>query len=82
MYSLAFSILFLVFFVLTLALRFWLAARQLRHVRANRGAVPPDFAEKIPLDAHQKAADYTAAKTGFGLLELLFGSAVLLERVK
>ena len=78
MYSLAFSILFLVFFVSTLALRFWLASRQLRHVRANRNAVPAEFAEKIPLDAHQKAADYTAAKTTFGLVTLLFSSAVLL----
>ena len=77
MYSLAFSILFLSLFVLTLALRFWLAARQLRHVLANRSEVPPEFAEKIPLEAHQKAADYTAAKTSFGLVTLLFSSAVL-----
>ena len=78
MYSLAFSILFLTFFVLTLALRFWLASRQLRHVKANRSAVPAEFAEKIPLHAHQKAADYTAAKTSFGLANLLFSSAVLI----
>ena len=79
MYSLAFSILFLTFFVLTLALRFWLASRQLRHVKANRSAVPAEFAEKIPLAAHQKAADYTAAKTTFGLVNLLFSSAVLIS---
>jgi len=78
MYSSAFSLLFLTFFVLTLALRFWLAARQLRHVKANRSAVPADFAAKIPLEAHQKAADYTAAKTSFGLATLLFSSAVTL----
>jgi STE24 endopeptidase len=78
MYSLAFSILFLTFFVLTLALRFWLAARQLRHVKAHRSAVPAEFAAKISLEAHQKAADYTAAKTGFGLASLVFSSAVLL----
>jgi STE24 endopeptidase len=78
MYSLAFSILFLTFLVLTLALRFWLARRQLRHVLANRSAVPAEFAEKIPLEAHQKAADYTAAKTGFGLASLVFSSVLLL----
>ncbi|MES2016136.1 MAG: M48 family metallopeptidase [Pseudomonadota bacterium] len=78
MYTLAFSILFLSFFVLTLVLRFWLAGRQLRHVAANRGAVPAEFASKIGLEAHQKAADYTAAKTSFGLAGLLFSSAVLL----
>ena len=78
MYSLAFSILFLTFFVLTLGLRFWLAGRQLRHVLANRGAVPPEFSAKIPLDAHQKAADYTAAKTRFGLVTLFFSSTMLI----
>ena len=78
MYSSAFSILFVSFFMLTLALRFWLASRQLRHVMAHRGAVPAEFAASIPLEAHQKAADYTAAKTGFGLLSLFFSSAVLI----
>jgi STE24 endopeptidase len=78
MYSSAFSILFVSFFILTLVLRFWLAARQLRHVASHRGAVPAEFAAKIPLAAHQKAADYTAAKTQFGLLTMFFGSAVLI----
>ena len=31
----------------------------------HRDAVPAEFAAKIPLDAHQKAADYTVAKTAF-----------------
>ncbi|MES2900564.1 MAG: M48 family metallopeptidase [Pseudomonadota bacterium] len=78
MSSQSFSLLFATFFILTLALRFWLAGRQLRHVMANRGAVPAEFAEKIPLAAHQKAADYTAAKTRFGMLGLLFGGATLI----
>ncbi len=78
MYSLAFSILFICFFIVTLGLRFWLAGRQLRHVLANRNAVPAEFAAKISLDAHQKAADYTAAKTRFGLISLFFSSAVLI----
>ncbi|HEY0062744.1 MAG TPA: M48 family metallopeptidase [Telluria sp.] len=78
MYSSAFSILFVSFFVLTLVLRFWLASRQLRHVLAHRNTVPADFAAKIPLAAHQKAADYTAAKTRFGLVNLFFSSAVLI----
>ncbi|MFB9243839.1 M48 family metallopeptidase [Massilia antarctica] len=78
MSSLAFSILFVSFFILSLVLRFWLSTRQLRCVSAHRGAVPADFAEKISLDAHQKAADYTAAKIHFGLASLLFSSAVLI----
>ncbi|PHV04895.1 peptidase M48 [Janthinobacterium sp. BJB412] len=77
MYSLAFSILFVSFLVLTLLLRFWLASRHIRHVLAHRAAVPAEFAAKIPLAAHQKAADYTVARTKFGLLALLVNSVVL-----
>jgi len=78
MYSLAFSILFVSILVLTLLVRFWLASRQIRHVLANRARVPAEFAEKIALAAHQKAADYTVARTKFGLLTLLVESAVLI----
>jgi STE24 endopeptidase len=78
MYSLAFSVLFVTFLVLTLSLRFWLANRQIRHVLRNRAAVPAEFAASIPLAAHQKAADYTVAKTKFGLAALLFNSVVLI----
>ena len=40
--------------------------------------MPAPFAGIVTLPAHQKAADYTIAKTRFGLLELAFGAAVLL----
>ena len=58
--------------------RLWLAARQARHVRAHRDAVPASFAGAIPLAAHQKAADYTVAKTRLGIADLLLGAALLL----
>ncbi|MYN16983.1 M48 family metalloprotease [Rugamonas sp. FT107W] len=77
MYSLAFSILFVSFIILTLIVRFWLASRHIRHVLAHRSAVPAEFAEKIPLSAHQKAADYTVARTKFGLVTLLVNTLVL-----
>ncbi|OWW19718.1 M48 family metallopeptidase [Noviherbaspirillum denitrificans] len=78
MSSLAFSVLFVSFLVVTLAVRFWLGSRHIRHVIAHRDAVPPEFAEKIPLYAHQKAADYTVAKTKLGLLMLLVNTGVLI----
>ncbi len=78
MYSLAFSNLFIGFLVLTLIVRFWLGSRHIRHILAHRAAVPPEFAAKIPLAAHQKAADYTIAKTKFNLLMLVFSTAVLI----
>lgn len=77
MQSDVFSAVFVAFLALTLLVRFWLATRQIRHVRAHRGAVPAQFAEKIPLAAHQKAADYTVAKNKLGLVLLLVNAAVL-----
>jgi STE24 endopeptidase len=59
-------------------LKFWLSSRQIRHVAAHRGQVPPAFAESVTLAAHQKAADYTIARARFGLLALAFNAAVLL----
>jgi STE24 endopeptidase len=41
--------------------------------------VPAEFAASIPLAAHQKAADYTVAKTKFGLaLAAVLSSIVLI----
>jgi len=61
-----------------LGTKFWLASRQVRHVARHRDAVPPAFAATVSLASHQKAADYTLAKTRLGLLETAFGAAVLL----
>lgn len=78
MYPLAFSILFVGFLLLTLGVRFWLGSRHIRHVLSHRAAVPAEFTGKIALSAHQKAADYTVAKTKLGLLSLLLNAAVLI----
>jgi STE24 endopeptidase len=77
MLSSAFSVLFVVFLLLTLGLRYWLARRHIRHVLGHREQVPAEFAAKIPLSAHQKAADYTVAKTRFGLWAALWNTLVL-----
>jgi STE24 endopeptidase len=74
----AFSVSFIGFLLTTLVVRFWLASRHVRHVMAHRHAVPAEFAEKIPLSAHQKAADYTVARTQFGLIHLAVNAAVLI----
>ena len=76
MSPLAFSYLFVAAIVLTLALKFWLGARQLRHVAAHRGSVPPAFASAISLTAHQRAADYTSARVTLSLLEAGLGAAI------
>lgn len=61
-----------------MAVKLWLATRQIRHVALNRGAVPPAFSQTITLAAHQKAADYTITKARVGLVELAVGMAVLI----
>ena len=70
--------LFLAALALATATRLWLAQRQVRYVRSHRDAVPDTFAEAIPLAAHQKAADYTAAKTRLGMVDVLVGAALVL----
>jgi STE24 endopeptidase len=70
--------LFLAALAAAMLTRLWLARRQIAHVRAHRSAVPPGFAEVMPLNAHQKAADYTVAKARLGIVELLAGTLVLL----
>lgn len=64
--------------VLGLALKFWLATRQIRHVARHRAEVPAPFTERIALAAHQKAADYTITKARLGMLEMAMGVVVLL----
>ena len=77
-HSLAFTSAFAAALLLGLVVKFWLASRQIRHVAGHRGAVPPAFTQTITLTAHRKAADYTVAKTRFGLVEMAWGAAVLL----
>lgn len=74
----AFSIAFLAALAIATATRLWLAARHIRHVRRHRTGVPPEFAGKISPEAHRKAADYTCARTGFGMIEAAAGVAIVL----
>ena len=74
----AFGLLFLAAVACTAAVRFWLGARHMAHVGANRAAVPAEFAGQISLEAHQRAADYTCAKTRLALISAAVEIAVLL----
>ena len=73
-----FSLAFLLALSLMVTIRAWLAWRQISHVAAHRHAVPEQFAGRIELAAHQKAADYCVARTRFGLLGLAIEVAILL----
>lgn len=73
-----FSIIFLCFVALSTLVKLWLARRQLHYVSAHRSEIPVAFHDKITLDGHQKAADYTCAKTRFALRSVVFESVLLL----
>lgn len=64
--------------VASVLLRLWLSSRQIRHVAQHRASVPAPFAQSISLAAHQKAADYTIAKSQLGMLELAWSTATLM----
>jgi len=70
--------LFLVALVLTTGVRLWLASRHRAHVAAHRAEVPAAFRDAIPLDAHQKAADYTVARVGLARADVVVGALLLL----
>jgi len=73
-----FTITFVALLLLMLGLKYWLAMRQMRHVAAHADAVPEQFADRVNLEAHRKAASYTIAKQRFGLIETAVGTAVLI----
>ena len=73
-----FSLVFIATLAFTTLARLWLARRHLAHIAAHRAAVPDAFREHIQLDDHQKAADYTSAKTRFAMLGIQFDALLLL----
>ena len=73
-----FTLLFIAALAGATLLQLWLARRQNRHILTHRNAVPKAFADRIRLEAHQKAADYTRAKLQFGRWDLLFGALLTL----
>jgi len=62
----------------SLAVKFWLATRQMRHVATHRHQVPGPFVSTVSLETHRRGADYTLAKGRFGLAATAFGTLVLL----
>ncbi len=73
-----FSIVFLFALALATLMRLWLSWRHIGHIQAHRAAVPAEFSDQIGLDAHQRAADYTCAKTRLNAISVVFDAAVLL----
>ncbi|WP_293006425.1 M48 family metallopeptidase [Nitrosomonas sp.] len=73
-----FTLIFLIVLLLTTLTQVWLSARHIRHVRIHQDKVPEEFAGQISLTDHQKAADYTCAKTRAGYPSILLHAGLLL----
>ncbi|MEI6334021.1 MAG: M48 family metallopeptidase [Methylococcaceae bacterium] len=73
-----FTIIFLIALIISSSIQFWLAKRHADYVAAHRAAVPDAFKDKVPLAAHQKAADYTLEKVKLGNIDGILGIVVLL----
>jgi len=72
-----FTWLFIIAVVITAGVQLWLSLRQAKHVSDHRSTVPAEFADKVTLEEHQKAADYTKEKGSFGRMQLLLSAVVL-----
>jgi len=68
---------FIFFLIASYTLQLWLTQRNVRHIAAHRAEVPAAFSDKISLEAHQKAADYTITRNKFGVIELSFSTILL-----
>lgn len=73
-----FTLIFLAALALTTFAKLWLAYRHMRHIRAHRQEVPAAFAGQVSLEAHQKAADYSVAKTRLGTVSIALEAGLLL----
>lgn len=73
-----FTVIFLIALALSYGVQFWLSLRQKSYVLAHREQVPSAFSDRVPLAAHQKAADYTIEKSRLGDIDSLVGLVFLL----
>lgn len=75
--SLALTTLFVALLIITTSVRVWLGRRHIAHVLNHRDQVPTAFTGNISLEAHQKAADYSAAKTKLVITEAVVQALLL-----
>ena len=72
------SLLFVALVTANLCIKLWLNQRQANHVLRHQASVPNAFEGVINLEAHQKAAAYTCAKTRLNRWALLIDTFWLL----
>lgn len=73
-----FTVIFLFTLTSVVLIRVWLATRHIHHIQTHRNSVPENFSSQINLDSHQKAADYTCAKTRLNYANIFLETVLLL----
>src|SRR5687767_6952598 len=73
-----FTGLFVLLLLMSTAVRSWLNQRQVAAVLRHRDRVPEAFADQIDLAAHQKAADYTVARSALNRWDVLLDAGIAL----
>jgi STE24 endopeptidase len=73
----AFTLLFLGMLLISTLMRLYLSHRQVTSVQSHRDTVPAEFEDKINIEDHQKAADYTTEKVRFGRIPLFYEAILL-----
>lgn len=72
------TFIFVSLLAITTLVRLWLGNRHIQYVQSHRQQVPAAFAQTISLEAHQKAADYSSAKTKVTIAETAAHAVLLL----
>lgn len=70
--------LFITLATLQLFVKIALNMINVNYVKRRRSAVPQEFSDKIDLESHQKAADYTIAKMNFGSVSTFWHYLILM----
>jgi STE24 endopeptidase len=65
-----FTTVFLSFLAASVLVRLWLSQRQISHIQVHNDNVPAAFADRISLEDHQRAADYSCSKLRVGRVML------------
>ncbi len=73
-----FRFVFLLALALTFGVRLWLKFRQWRHIASHRSTVPAQFAGRISLASHEKAAAYGIDRSQAAIWSIAVDAALLL----
>ncbi|SUA52126.1 Protease HtpX [Oligella ureolytica] len=73
-----FTFLFITLIILDFGIRTWLNIRQIRHISKHALTVPEEFADRISLKSHQRAARYSLERLRLSQIEVFYDVLILL----